>query len=103
MYAIADGRASLLSAVYTMSRAGRPGPTPGGPLPRWHAHNGCLSLLPSGFSVVDAYGGCPALSVQVTLPVMMRVWVVDNPGVQRRPRRAVPPVVLDIDAVMHFS
>jgi len=80
MYAIADGRATLLSAVYTLPRAGQPGPTPGGPLTRWHAHNGCLSLLPPGFSVVDAYGGCPALSVQVTLPVMMHVWVVDNPG-----------------------
>jgi len=80
MYAIADGRATLLSAVYTMPRAGQAGPTPGGPLTRWHAHNGCLSLLPPGFSVVDAYGGCPALSVQVTLPVMMHVWVVDNPG-----------------------
>jgi hypothetical protein len=30
--------------------------------------------------VVDAYGGCPAFSVQVTTPVMMHVWVVDNPG-----------------------
>jgi hypothetical protein len=80
MYAIADGRATLLSAVYTMPRAGQAGPDPGGPLTRWHAHNGCLTLLPPGFSVVDAYGGCPALSVQVTLPVMMHVWVVDNPG-----------------------
>jgi hypothetical protein len=80
MYAIADGRATLLSAVYTMPRAGQAGPAPGGPLTRWHAHNGCLSLLPPGFSVVDAYGGCPAFSVQVTLPVMMHVWVVDNPG-----------------------
>jgi hypothetical protein len=80
MYAIADGRATLLSAVYTMPRAGEVGPTPGGPLTRWHSHNGCLSLLPPGFSVVDAYGGCPAFSVQVTMPAMMHVWVVDNPG-----------------------
>jgi hypothetical protein len=80
MYAIADGRATLLSAVYTMPRAGQAGPAPGGPLTRWHSHNACVSLLPPGFSVVDAYGGCPAFSVQVTIPVMMHVWVVDNPG-----------------------
>jgi hypothetical protein len=30
--------------------------------------------------VVDAYGGCPAFSVAETMPVMMHVWVVDNPG-----------------------
>jgi hypothetical protein len=80
MYAIADGRATLLSAVFTMPRAGAAGPTPGGPLTRWHAHNACVSLLPPGFSVVDAYGCCPAFSVQVTMPVMMHLWVVDNPG-----------------------
>jgi hypothetical protein len=80
MYSIVDGRAALLSAVYTMPRAGEPGPAPGGPLTRWHAHNACLTLLPPGFSVVDAYGGCPAFSVAVTIPVMMHVWVVDNPG-----------------------
>ncbi len=80
MYAIADGRATLLSAVYTMPRAGQAGPAPGGPLTMWHSHNACVSLLPPGFSVVDAYGGCPAFSVAVTMPVMMHVWVVDNPG-----------------------
>jgi hypothetical protein len=80
MYAIADGRATLLSAVYTMPRAGQAAPAPGGPLTMWHSHNACVSLLPPGFSVVDAYGGCPAFSVAVTMPVMMHVWVVDNPG-----------------------
>jgi hypothetical protein len=80
MYAIADGRATLLSAVFTMPRAGQAGPDPGGPLTRWHSHNACVSLLPPGFSVVDVYGGCPAFSVQVTMPVMMHLWVVDNPG-----------------------
>jgi hypothetical protein len=80
MYAIADGRATLLSAVYTMPRAGQAAPDPGGPLTMWHSHNACISLLPPGFSVVDAYGGCPAFSVSVTLPVMMHLWVVDNPG-----------------------
>jgi hypothetical protein len=80
MYAIADGQATLLSAVYTMPYAGRPAPAPGGPLTRWHAHNACVSLLPPGIALVDPFGGCPALSLSVTVPQMMHVWVVDNPG-----------------------
>jgi hypothetical protein len=80
MYAIAAGRATLLSAVYTMPYAAVPAPTPGGPLTHWHSHNICLSLLPPGWSVVDAFGGCPPFSVQVAIPLMMHVWVVDDPG-----------------------
>jgi hypothetical protein len=30
--------------------------------------------------VVDAYGTCPLFSVGLTVPEMMHVWVVDNPG-----------------------
>lgn len=80
MYAIADGRATLLSAVYTVPYARRPAPTPGGPLTRWHSHNVCLTLVPPGFSLVDAFGGCPPFAVKTALPLMMHVWVVDNPG-----------------------
>jgi hypothetical protein len=80
MYAIADGKASLLSAVYTVPVAGRDAPTPGGPLTRWHSHNVCLSILPPGVSIVDIFGTCPPFSVTVTIPQMMHVWVVDNPG-----------------------
>jgi hypothetical protein len=80
MYAIADGKATLLSAVYTVPYAGRDAPTPGGPLTRWHSHNVCLSWLLPGFGVVSIYGTCPPFSVTVTVPQMMHVWVVDNPG-----------------------
>jgi hypothetical protein len=80
MYAVADGRASLLSAVYTMPRAGTAGPTPGGPIMHWHAHNVCGTLLPPGIGIVDALGGCPPLSVHGTSVEMMHVWVVDPPG-----------------------
>jgi hypothetical protein len=80
MYAIADGKATLLSAVYVMPTAGTPAPTPGGPLTHWHSHNVCLSAVPPGFSVVDAFGGCPPFAVKVALPLMMHVWVVDDPG-----------------------
>lgn len=80
MYAIADGKATLLSAVYQMPYAGQPGPIPGGPLTRWHAHDLCMTLLPPGYTVVDVYGSCPLLSISVTVPEMMHVWVVDHPG-----------------------
>jgi hypothetical protein len=80
MYAIADGRATLLSAVYTVPYAGRAAPTPGGPLTHWHSHNICLTVLPPGFTLVDAYGTCPPFAVKTAIPLMMHVWVVDNPG-----------------------
>jgi hypothetical protein len=80
MYAIADGRATLLSAVYTVPYAGMAAPAPGGPLTHWHSHNVCVTVLPPGWTVVDAYGGCPPFALQVAVPLMMHVWVVDNPG-----------------------
>lgn len=79
VYVIADGRATLLGVVYVMERAGEPGPEPGGPITGWHAHNGCVTVLPPGFGITSPYGGCPALSVQATIPEMMHVWTVDNP------------------------
>lgn len=79
MYAIADGKATLLSAVYTVPYADRAAPDPGGPLTHWHSHNVCLTLLPPGLSIVDVYGGCPPFAVQTAVPLMMHVWVVDNP------------------------
>jgi hypothetical protein len=80
MYAVADGRATLLSAVYTVPYAGRSAPTPGGPLTHWHSHNICLTVIPPGFTLVDAYGGCPPFAIKTATPLMMHVWVVDNPG-----------------------
>jgi len=49
-------------------------------LPHWHSHNVCITLLPPGFSIVNAYGTCPSFAVKLALPLMMHVWVVDNPG-----------------------
>jgi hypothetical protein len=80
VYVIADGKASLLGAVYRMPFAGRPGPTPAAAITRWHAHNICLTALPPGAGLASPFGGCPALSVSVTMPEMMHVWTVDNPG-----------------------
>jgi hypothetical protein len=80
VYAIDGGRATLLGVVYVMERAGTPGPQPGGPITRWHAHNLCAGALPPGLGVVSPYGGCPAFSVAVASPEMMHVWVVDDPS-----------------------
>ena len=79
VFAIEDGRATLLGVVFVMDEAGEPGPDPGGAITRWHAHNICLTALPPGFGIVTPFGNCPALSVNVTSPEMMHVWVVDNP------------------------
>jgi hypothetical protein len=79
VYAVDGGRATLLGVVYVMDRAGVPGPQPGGPVTRWHAHNLCLTALPPGIGVVSPYGSCPAFSIAVASPEMMHVWVVDGP------------------------
>lgn len=80
VYAIEGGRATLLGVVFVMERAGVPGPEPGGPITRWHAHNVCVSVLPPGLGVVSPFGGCPAFSVSALSPEMMHVWVVPNPA-----------------------
>ena len=80
VYAISNNKATLLGVVYVMEKAGVPAPQPGGPITRWHAHNICLTLLPLGFGIVSPFGSCPALSVNLTTPEMMHVWVVDNPN-----------------------
>jgi hypothetical protein len=80
VYAISGGTATLLGVVFVMEKAGVPAPEPGGPITRWHAHNICLTLLPPGFGIVSPFGSCPALSINLTTPEMMHVWVVDNPG-----------------------
>jgi hypothetical protein len=79
VYAVEGGKATLLGVVYVMERAGYPAPQPGGPITRWHAHNICLTALPPGFGIVSPFGGCPALSINLTTPEMMHVWIVDNP------------------------
>jgi hypothetical protein len=79
VYAIDGDRATLLGVVFVVERAGVAGPEPGGPITRWHAHNICLTAFPLGFGIVTPFGTCPAFSVNVTIPEMMHVWIVDNP------------------------
>jgi hypothetical protein len=80
VYAIDGGKATLLGAMYLMETAGVPAPQPGGPLTRWHAHNLCLTPLPPGFGIVSPFGSCPVLSLNLTSPEMMHVWIVDPPN-----------------------
>ena len=80
VYAVAGGRSALLGVVFRMPRAGERGPQIGGATTTWHAHNICVGALPPGFGVVTPYGTCPFLTVQVTLPEMMHVWIVDSPA-----------------------
>jgi hypothetical protein len=80
VYARKGGRAVLLGVVFQMPRAGQRGPQIGGADTPWHAHNICLGLLPPGFGVVTPFGTCPFLTVHVTIPEMMHVWVIDNPA-----------------------
>jgi hypothetical protein len=80
VYAIEGGRATLLGVVYVMETAGVAAPQPGGPITTWHAHNLCLTALPPGFGIVTPFGSCPALSLNLTTPEMMHVWVVDAPA-----------------------
>ena len=80
VYAIEGGSATLLGVVYVMEQAGKAGPAPGGSITRWHAHNLCVSFAPIGIGIVTPYGGCPSLSVAITIPEMMHVWIVDPPG-----------------------
>jgi hypothetical protein len=79
VYVIMGGRAALLGVMYQMPRAGEPGPAIGGSITRWHAHNGCATLLPPGVGIMSPFGTCPPLSVEATIPEMMHVWTVTNP------------------------
>ncbi|HEX6683804.1 MAG TPA: hypothetical protein VF062_13455 [Candidatus Limnocylindrales bacterium] len=80
VYAIEGGKATLLGVVFVMERAGQPGAAPGGPITLWHAHNLCVSLMPPGIGIVTPYGGCPSLSITITIPEMMHLWIIDPPG-----------------------
>lgn len=80
VYAVRGGRSLLLGVVFQVPVAGERGPAIGGSSTRWHAHDVCVGLLPPGFGVVSPFGTCPGLTVALTLPEMIHVWVVDPPG-----------------------
>jgi hypothetical protein len=80
VYAVApDGRPVLLGAMFLMPKIGASGPTIGGPLTVWHAHQHvCFSLTPPGLTgLLSPLGGCPVGSIDAPLtPEMIHIWIV---------------------------
>jgi hypothetical protein len=86
VYAVRDdGTPVLLGAMYQAKGLRTHGPTPGGTLTMWHAHEQvCLGLLPPSLAgATSPFGVCPAGSVTVPLTnEMIHVWTV--PGAPQR-------------------
>jgi hypothetical protein len=80
VYAIApDGRPVLLGAMFQMPGLGQPGPTIGGPLTIWHAHQHiCFSLTPPSLAgILSPLGTCPIGSFDMPLTAqMIHIWIV---------------------------
>jgi hypothetical protein len=80
VYAVApDGRPVLMGAMFMMPKIGTPGPTIGGPLTVWHAHEHvCFSLTPPGLAgLLSPLGMCPLGTIDVPLTAeMIHIWIV---------------------------
>lgn len=65
------GKLTLIGVLYRAPK-GRPGPTPGGAITRWHYHEPCFM---DGHKVPGGKDGeCPAGAVKRRSPEMMHVW-----------------------------
>jgi hypothetical protein len=79
----------LLGAMFQMKNIGQFGPDPGGPLTAWHEHeNICVTPFGFEFSLMTPYATCPLGAIDITVPAMLHVWIVDNP---------TGPFAVDID------
>jgi hypothetical protein len=80
VYAVApDGRPVLMGALFQMPEFSQPGPTIGGPLTVWHAHEHvCVSLMPLALAgLLSPLGMCPLGSIDLPLTAqMIHIWVV---------------------------
>jgi hypothetical protein len=80
VYGVApDGRPVLLGALFLMPSIGTPGPTIGGPLTVWHAHQHiCFSLTPPGLAgLLSPFGACPLGSIDMPITAeMIHIWIV---------------------------
>jgi hypothetical protein len=80
VYAVApDGRPVLMGAMFLMPDIRQPGPTIGGPLTVWHAHEHvCISLTPPALTgLLSPLGMCPVGSIDVPLTAeMIHIWIV---------------------------
>jgi hypothetical protein len=71
----------LLGAMFQMKNIGQFGPDPGGPLTAWHEHEDiCVTPFGLAFSLMTPTATCPAGSIDLTVPAMLHVWIVPNPG-----------------------
>jgi hypothetical protein len=71
----------LLGAMFQMKKLGQFGPDPGGPLTAWHQHqNICFTPFGFEFSLMTPTSTCPLGAIDISVPAMLHVWIVDNPG-----------------------
>jgi hypothetical protein len=71
----------LLGAMFQMKSIGQFGPDPGGPLTAWHEHtNICVTPFGLEFSLMSPTATCPLGAIDISVPPMLHVWIVDNPG-----------------------
>lgn len=71
----------LVGAMFQMRRIGQFGPDPGGPLTGWHQHqNICFAPIGLEFSLMSPTATCPLGSIDISVPPMLHVWIVKNPG-----------------------
>ncbi len=79
----------LIGAMYIMPRRGMEGPQVGGPLTQWHQHSNICFDNVTGMAVAFSHndffdgneksGTCPRGSTNKTTPLMLHVWLIDNP------------------------
>jgi len=88
----------LLGAMFQMRSLGQFGPDPGGPLTAWHQHeNICIAPLGLEFSLMTPFAVCPLGAIDISVPPMLHVWIVDNPAGGRFAVDIDPAVVARID------
>ena len=81
VYANTKHGPELIGAMFQMRRIGQFGPDPGGPLTAWHQHeNICFTPFGLEFSLMTPTATCPIGSIDISVPPMLHVWIVDNPG-----------------------
>ena len=80
VYAVApNGRPVLMGAMFQMPGIEQPGPTIGGPLTVWHAHQHiCISLTPPALAgLLSPLGMCPVGTIDMPLTAqMIHIWIV---------------------------
>ena len=69
----------LIGAMFQMKRLGQFGPNPGGPLTAWHQHQNICVTFGFEFSLMTPFATCPLGAIDISVPPMLHVWIVNNP------------------------